>query len=35
MNDIIKLLDKYLLLLTELIEIERKVTDLLKKYEKN
>lgn len=35
MNDIIKLLDKYLLLLTELIEVERKVTDLLKKYEEN
>lgn len=35
MNDIIKLLDKYLLLLTELIEVERKVTDLLKRYEEN
>lgn len=35
MNEVLELLDKYLLLLTELIEIERKVTDILKKYEEN
>ena len=35
MNEVLELLDKYLLLLTELIEIERKVTEILKKYEEN
>ena len=35
MNEVLQLLDEYLLHLTKLLEIERKVTDILKKYEEN